>query len=478
MASSLSINPLQDMFTSWKGSLTSRVSGRKAVPYTNIEEVIKDPNASKGIGFLDMIKWGHAWASLDIVFGGVFTFIAKKCESNFWKYLFGFFGVTNFLGAAVNLLVGTFCKNPVEEEMNGIIPKYVEKLDAPSFGLNEVYLEDSHKTTLNLQVQEAKNRGVVINIYGTIGNGKTMTGKAMACELQRQGVCKKATFWNAKEEFLKVSSVDKFGGAVKLFGFTLVDGETIPQRVERIVANAIAHYKQTGEYVVIGLDEAQVLIEGHDTLFDRKYKRSSTNPNDRPPVIQAFSKIVDRVQDKSGDCKGVILMIMSNSSGNKFVFLERRMPNLEYKRPNQALRLKFIKDKVPELLKKHGVQNVSLTENDYERLAEIGTEDIHSKYQEVFYKSSFTGEESTHDRTPDFMKPYKNELKAFDVLHFDALEKTIEEAAYETKNGSTKLFHLLLGEKLETKSKAAAGNLKQIEDEFKSKTGKESIFDW
>lgn len=472
MAGAISVNPFSGFWDSYVDKCTMPLSGRRRVEFQTIDSVVSDPNATKKPGFTDYVKKGHAWSLFNLALGGVFAWISSKVESNFWKYTIGFFSVTNFLSAAAQVIVSTVCTSPEEAKMKELIPKYITK-EEPSVKLSDVILDPDHETAIKLEIEEAKKRGSVINIYGTIGNGKTMTGRAIAGELIQAKACTKAQFWYGKDELLKVEAVDHFGGPVSIFGYTIIGGETIVQRVERVVANALAHYKRTGEYVVIGLDEAHVLLEGHESKGSR---RSSTKATDRPAIIQAFAKMVDKIQSKNGDCKGVVLMLMSNSAGNKFKFLERRMPNLEYKRPTEALRKRFLKVIIPKMLEKYEIKGkVNLKESDYSRLAEIGTEDIFQKYwgSKVFQNSN--GTES--DYSPEYVKPKKEELKEYDLLHFDAIEKAVDKAAYDIKNGRGSSFIDLLEGKLKKLTSDAASDRKAIEDELKDKSGKEYYYD-
>ncbi len=471
MAGAISVNPLSGMWDSYRSTATTPLSGRLNVECQTIDEVLTDPNATRKSGFTDYVKKGHAWSLFNAGVGGLFAWLSSRLESGFWKVTLGFFSVTNFLSAATQIIVATFCTNPEEEKMKQLIPTYITK-EEPSLVLDDVILNPDHETEIKLQVEEARKRGVVLNIYGTIGIGKTMTGRAMAGEIVKSGLCKKAQFWYGKDELLKVDAVDHFGGPVTIMGYTLIGGETIAQRVERVVANALAHYKKTGEYVVIGLDEAHVLLEGHESRYSR---RSSTKATDRPAIIQAFAKMVDKIQGKNGDCKGIVLMLMSNSAGNKFKFLERRMPNLEYKRPNAALRERFLKVIIPRILTKYGISE-TVSSSDYFRLAAVGTENIFQKYY-ASHVYDIAGVETDHN--PDYVKAQKDELKNFDLLHFDAIEKAVDKAAFDIKNGrGSGTFTDRLEEKLMALTQSAASDKKAIEDELKDKAGDSHIISW
>ncbi len=142
-----------------------------------------------------------------------------------------------------------------------------------------------------------------------------------------------------------------------------IGGETIGERVERLVANAVAHYKKTGEYVVIGLDEAHHLL-GKDSKH-RYGGFNSADPNERSEVSNTLGKLIqDKIQ--TAKCQGIVLILMSNSTGSDMsAHLGRRFDaDLIYERPDEELRKKLLEMVVTEELKNNKIANINLTDSD------------------------------------------------------------------------------------------------------------------
>ncbi len=445
---------------SYVSGATTPLSGRKLRgEYTSIDEAVTE---SKKTDITDYVKKGHLWGGVSTGVGALFGYFYTKVESGFWKAILGFISATNILSGLAQVVIATVCKNPEEEKMKQLLPNYITKEDA-SITLDEMDLEKHQKETLEFIVDKAKKQGVVVNAYGPVGVGKTMSGRAIGGELVKQGACKAAKVWISKDDFLKVETIDRAGKPISIFGYTIVGGETIAQRIERVVANAIKHYKETGEYVVVVLDEAQVLLEGHDMWGDYKYNRSSTDPNDRPQVIQAWAKIVDRVQSETGDCKGVVLVSTSNCEYNPFEFLKRRMEDLHLNRPDEERREQFYRTYIPKFLKKNGLESITLNDNDYKELAKIGTENVFKKY----YEHMRTTGSFAYDHLPDYVRPFEEELKKYPMLHIDAMVKGIDKAIFEAKKGGD--FLSKLKERLRLTTDEALGRKQAIEDELQGR---------
>lgn len=437
----------------------NRPWGRPRVDYTTIDQAYEDPSLTKKEAFKEKITRGHISGLINLGLGGLFAFFAKRIENSFWKGLWGFFSVLEIISAGISASVGTFAKDEKDEEMKAIIQKYVEKEPAPSFDLNRVILAQKNRDDVTTALSFTGERGVVINARGVIGNGKTMTGRAIAKTLESMHKVK-ANYWNAKEEAIQENLADQ-GVRFEFMGFK-VGGETIGERVERIVANAVAHYRKTGEYVVVGLDEAHHLL-GKDK---HAWKFNSADPNARSEVSNTLGKIIqDKIQ--TAKCKGVVLVLMSNSTGiDLSAHLQRRFDaDLVYDRPDKVLRQQLLPIVVNEELKNNQVNGVVLDGSDYAQLADIGTVNL---LQRVFSGDNFN--------VPYDIKSCTEDLKSFNMLTYDAITKAVIAAVRAYKDSGTFSKQNLLAivsEKLEDRVSTAVNDRSKWQDELKLKAGKD-----
>lgn len=458
-------------FSQYKNQLTNRPWGRPRVPYPSIDSVLNDDKASKKEAFTEKVKWGQVWGTVNLAIGGITGWLSTKIESKFVKYPLGFVSGMNLIGGVVSWIIGSFCKNDDEIEMQEIFKKHVSKEGEPKYNLDSVVINDNNKLKINAAIQEAKKKGISLNIYGPIGTGKTMTGRGIAGEIVKTGVAEKATFWYASKEVLKPSSADAIGK--ELFGIKL-GGETVTDRIERLVANALAHYKQTGEYVVVGIDEANLLVDGKasgDSLWgeimnSKARGASKSDPTDRPQVIQDFAKLIDKVNTE--ECKGVAIVLMSNNMKDRFGFLARRFTtsdSLYYGRFAEAERKKLIKMVAEKEVKEKNISQ-GLTDAQIDELSKIGGPvNLYDRY----YVSSETNSEydfkehgykevtRKREQAPYWMKePMKKDLRAVNVLHGDSITKSVGEAVVAFQGGLKESLFEAIKEQLTAAAEKAA----------------------
>ncbi len=452
---------------------TSRVWGKPKVPYSTIQSVIEDPNATKKETLVEKIKWGQVKGAISLGLSGLFYWFGNKLESGFWKGLLYFTSATSVVGGITSALVGSFCNNSVEKTMQEVLEKYIAKRSPTEGGLETVALSKTNRGKLNKAVEEAKNNGVVLNIYGPVGTGKTVTAERFAAELMEKGVCKKAVFWDAQREVLSYGLTDSMR---RIFG-SLIPGETVEQRLERAAANAYAHYKKTGEYVVLVLNEAELLLEGEDSkdkLFGTSRTRSKVDPKDRPELVQKFADLVDKVKR---ECKGVALVLTANTLEDSFAFLERRFTtgsSIIIERPDAETRKELIKITIDKKQKEDASLNLSLSARDFEELSRIGTVDILDKIKAGNSYSHFSGSSGSWKYGCEFLGAYEDMMKKFNVLNGQEVRDAVEDAILEKKNGSSKNLKDLLEYHLKQKTKGAEAKLKTWEDEFRQRAGKSS----
>jgi len=460
MSSTAAIN----LFGPVKQFLVGRPMGRPRIDYATVEDAINDPNLTRKEGFQEKITMGQMLGPLFFLFSGAMGYIGKNSESAFLKsYMIFTATINGFLGL-VSLGVGTIGKDDAAEKAKIMMKDYVEKHDAPSSGLEDVVLSQSNRDELNIVIDKTSQRGVVINARGAVGCGKTMTGKGIARDLEKKFNVK-AQYWNAKEQATTEGIFD--GINVNIMGVNLSGGETVGQRVERLVANAVAHHKKTGEYVVIGLDEAHNLL-GKDKHSWGGF--NSADPHNRSAVSDALGKLIqDKIQTEK--CKGIVLVLMSNSYGADLSqHLKRRFDaDLIYDRPDATQRNHLYSLVVNKEMKNQGL--TELSESDLSvvcsSISDIGTLDLFSE--------AFDGEKS---KLPDSIS--STDLQEFNLLNYDGITKAVIAGISTFKAQNDKSVNNLMSilrNKLLEKQSIAKNDRKAWLDELKLKNGKRSIFD-
>lgn len=133
------------------------------------------------------------------------------------------------VAAVADFFLGTFGKNEAEENAKAFIDQHVER-NRTVVEPSKVILHKEHKDALDTVIEKAKKEGIVVNIHGLIGTGKTMTADTMVKLLEQKGVCNKAAYWYVRGDKIQGGLVDLFGGGV-LSNFIKFEGETVEQGI-------------------------------------------------------------------------------------------------------------------------------------------------------------------------------------------------------------------------------------------------------
>lgn len=448
---------------------TSRVWGKPRVAYPTIQSVIDDPKAEKKETVVDKIKWGQLSGTIKLATSGLLYWFSSKLDSGFWKGLLLFGSASSAIGGLMSWVVGSFCTNGVEKQMQEVLEKYIDKRIPTTGGLEKVGLSKTNRSQFGDAAEKARTEGVVLNVYGPSGTGKTMAAEHFATELVNKGVCEKAVFWDAKREVLSYGLTDVFR---RLLG-SLIPGESVEQRLERAVANAFAHHKKTGEHVVLVLNEAELLLEGEGAKMGETRKRSKVDPKDRPELVQKFADIVDKVKR---ECKGVSLILTANTLENSFAFLERRFTtgrSIVIERPDAEVRKEIIGITVEAAKKQDSSLSISLTEQELDDMSKIGTIDLLTKMKNKHYYESLGKWKTSYE----FLANFESFMKDFNVLNGQEVRDAVLDAIREKKNGSSKGFKDILEDHLTQRVSRLEMQASTWEDELKQRAGK-STDDW
>lgn len=398
---------------------------------------------------IQKIKVGHF---AGIVLGGIgilSLYLAKTMKDTFLETLFKGSGPTGVFGGIVAFLVATFGSNEYESSVKEIIDEYVNRITVDKDGntvtrdgvpdlkcpsLDEVVLPQEHKDDLfgAMLLTQEEGVGGAFAFKGITRCGKTMSAKALARELAKRSPTGKAQFWFASEAAMKRNLADDFG--VNLFG------ETISQRIDRILGNAILEK----DPVVIVLDEGHHLL-GYERHGSERGNLNS--PHARSGMSSAFGKILsEKLRTKK--CANVYLVITANSSAEEMsAHMKGRMDSdLFYDRPGETERKELIKLYLKEALEKHsdklkGLKPSNFTDKDFEKLAEIGTVNLLKQYDKKSEKSAIS-----EAKAAGFAGRIEM-LRKRPMLHAEQIEKAVKTCVVryisDGCKGRNKLYDML-----------------------------------
>lgn len=473
--------------------------------YTTIESAIKDKTAAKkeksfSEKLLGFVKVGHifglAWlaaTAIPYVLKKIFNFDDDSWLVKLFKVHIPF-GMVGGLGS---LGVATFCKNDYEGTLTNVIDDSVTRRKVYKGGKAELLKENvvdkrtypainavvlpgddiitgkdgqmysegqgSCRGEINSALIRAQKAGIIFNFYGVTGCGKTMTAEAIADGVLNQPWYKgkSVQIWDASSNLMDKTIVDEIGrnGFVEfledLIGIRLF-GESIAERLERTIAHAKRHYLETGEYVVIVLNEA------HDLLGMSK-RNGVYNPSDPHSISRVASniqKLVDKFRTELGS--GVCVALTSNSSidqigtalGRRFdtntrfgrlgknsrKLLIQKVLNRELNKPDsEQLNKNIIRDKV----------QLKLDPNDYEVLSSnIGTPNL--------FERSYGSKQA---RVEKDLMPHIEKLSHYDILTGDDVDRAVVDAVLNYKSGGKEELKKLIATFLTYKES------KEIQDE-------------
>ena len=341
--------------------------------YTTIESAFSNQNPKNLSGKnsnLAKIKTGHVFGLGYLLFSLVPFGLKKIIDFDTDSFLYKLAKVNlpiSILAGIGSILTATFSRNDYENSIFNLLDNCVRRYQVKKDGsciplssekneiaekfpqLSDVVLSPENRGAAITKIKDAKNAGQVMNMFGSVGTGKTMTAKAIAREIAAQDYYDKDSIqvWYANKDMMEKSMADSEIGS-KIIGFlSAVLGdiglETISQRVERLIANAIKHYRETGEYVVIILDEA------HEMLINDPGNTFGYNPVDpryRTKTANELGELCDKVRGKE-ICKGIFLSLTSNVGIHQISpHLLRRLGIHTFNRPDKTHKEELIKNQL------------------------------------------------------------------------------------------------------------------------------------
>ncbi len=458
-----------------KNALTTTAIPRlRPQDYTNVKQVVSGQTIENKAQttwdkILKTIKAGHilggGWILASLIPFGIRKIFDFDSESTAMK-AFSINLPIALLGGLGSIVTATFARNDFEASMINLVDDYVERVkiskdkkisDSKSGG--ELGTEDyvsfddvilgSDRGKIIGAVRNLQRTGQILNLWGITGTGKTMTADSLADLILKQDFYDKDSvqIWKANSSAIDkaLADDDTIGSWLReIPGLGRLFGETITERLERLVANAVKHYRDTGEFVVIVFDEA------HELLATKQ--KNSIDPFDREKLKNALQRFFDNTLLQS-DCKGVILALTSNSSVDQFpVTMFRRLVNVEYKRPDKERRIELIKNRVKVELetalnanpKLKDITLSSFTEEDFDKLASIGTVNL---FKEIY-------KEKESSLIDDGLSPASvSHLEKRDMLHHAEIKQVINLAMLSYEGGGKEQLLLNIGSNLQAATK-------------------------
>ncbi len=367
-----------------KNFLTQPVSSKyKPKVLKKIEEAVANPeqnsvqpktNSEK---FVAGLKTGHilgtAWLSTTLI-PLVLKFFSVDDDS-IWMKLSKINLPFAALGGIGSLAVATFGKNDNVENSKNFIDNLArrfkftkdKKVIDVSSGVerNDLYrslgrliLPENIRSRVKSAMKDSTIHGTGMHAIGPPGNGKTSLAYGIASTMledDEENKLSAAQVWLVEPSIMEgtLADQDELGMFTKMLdglstsmGFGRVSGDTVTERIESIVAHAVAHYKMTGEPVVILLDEAHEIFKPKgsrnmprfafdDAGADSSFDTSTVDPNKRTKTINEFGKLLeDKIKKEM--CTGVILLAASNIGQNEITAqMFRRMPMVTLHNPGR-----------------------------------------------------------------------------------------------------------------------------------------------
>ena len=286
------------------------------------------------------------------------------------------------LGGIGTLAVTSFSKNDIIEGAKNFIDNFAQRfrftkdkkvtniskgVDASELykPLGKLVLDDGVMAKIQSLIAGSALHGGSLHAIGPPGNGKTSLGYGIVSSMVEEDKGDKlpaVQLWLVDKNVMEgtLADRDELGMFTKMLdsislalGFGKMSGNTITERAEIIAAHAVAHYRMTGEPVVILFDEAHEIFkqkEGNsikDLLENRKelstITTSTVDPNKRSKTIKEFGALLeDKI--KKAMCKGIMFLATSNISRSEITaHMFRRIQTTTLTAPGRKDRIKRLR---------------------------------------------------------------------------------------------------------------------------------------
>lgn len=426
------VSPIKLNFgTAILSMLKARPFGNPPVEYRKIEDAISAQPTSNSI--LSAINFGHIAGGLLTLLGLGSGYVALNGESGFQKARFGFSSIFNLVLGTVALGVGIFGKDPALEEMKKLFSNHVSKLTSDSkdparkinVNFDDYVQSQRHMDEFEALFSEIDNKGTTINLMGEVGTGKTFGVSCLAGEIGRR-TGKVVEHWEVDKE----ATGSALGDALSKIPFIgNMVGETRIQRLERVVANAIAEVKKsTGpdgipkKHIIISVDEVYNWLGKPENSWDA-YGFNPDDPSKRSEISNALGVIYNKLLTENG--KGVTVALMSNAINQDVSkhLKDRFIVNQEYRNPDPELREEYYFKVVNKKLKEKGIK-FQLTRTDCKNLATVaGTSNL---LLDVFASKKISYRDDVKDKTVEGEVPYdykrggitEDEMRNYHLINF------------------------------------------------------------
>ncbi len=481
------------------------LSKYRPVDYKTIESAhdttITKPDALTGLDkFLSKLKLGHFIGTALLPLLGLpklLDYFGVDSDS-IWMKLSKIAIPFEVVGTAVSWAVATLAKNDFVESMKSLVDNFCQRLEVTrDKKIRDVITKkeiDKYMTFDNLIMEEGKkmefgafaetlmHRGDGRNVIEATGVGKTSSVYASGARVFENDsyIGDTVEIWKANSNIMEgtlsdvgglgfiTKTIDRFTG---MLGLGKLTGETIAERLERLIANAVRYHLETGKIVIILLDEAHEMLgkksssvsfaNGSEMLRSNG-QEGSGNPLNRSKTAEELGPLFE---DKLNSilCKGVGVIATSNSAAEDIAYhLLRRLGTdpVVLTKPREKERKEKLETTIrvnfQNLDKYQAVKKDNLDVASVIKLA-FNEANALQKFGEVDLFKSYFGNSEKAAQDAGF-GAYIEGLKNRNILHYDHLGKAVHVAMTNYKGGGEDALVELLRIKLDSMVRSELGN--------------------
>ncbi len=427
------VSPIKINFgTALQSMLKARPFGNPPVEYRKIEDALSAQPTGNSI--FGGINFGHIIGGLFTLMGLGTSYLAYNAETGFQKARFIYGSAFNLVVGTVSLAIGIFSKDPALEEMKKLFSSQVNKLSSdskdPSKKINvnfDDYVQSNkHIDEFEALFSEIDNKGTTINLMGEVGTGKTFGVSCLAGEIARR-TGKVVEHWEVDKE----ATGSALGDALSKLPFIgNMVGETRIQRLERVIANAMAEVKKSigpdsipKKHIIVSVDEVYDWLGKPTDSWDAR-DFNPDDPSKRSEISNALGVIYNKLLTQNG--KGVTIALMSNAINHDVSkhLKDRFIVNQEYRNPDPKLREEYYFKIVNKKLKEKGIK-FQLSRSECKDLATVaGTSNL---LFDIFGKRKVSfGDDSEEIKRVEDEVPYEyqrggiteDEMRNYHLINF------------------------------------------------------------